>query len=235
MSNHYFQFKQFRIEQKHCAMKVSTDACIQGAWTPILSQVNNVLDIGTGTGLLSLMMAQRNDKISIDAIELDKASANQAHENFQASSWKNRIQLFEGDVRSFAFEKKYDLIICNPPFFQNSLLGNKQERNKARHQLSLGFDDLLKAMNNHLNEDGYASVLLPFNEHQYWTQHLSKNAWSISHLLEIVPLKNKSANRIVSLCTLKPSVKTITDKLVIYEQQGSYSERFSQLISPFYL
>eukprot|EP01136_Pigoraptor_vietnamica_P012822 Opistho-1_new@53158 len=117
MSNHYFQFKQFTIHQDKCAMKVSTDACIQGAWTPIANDVVHVLDIGTGTGLLSLMLAQRNSNIHIDAIELDADAARQAQENISASPWADRVDVMQGDVTAYQFAKQYDMVICNPPFF----------------------------------------------------------------------------------------------------------------------
>src|SRR6185503_17847665 len=109
MSNSYFQFKQFRIEQDRCAMKVTTDACIQGAWTPLLPRIKRVLDIGAGTGLLSLMLTQRNPGITVDAIELDKEAAGQASANVNASAWKDSINIIEGDVCNYAFGQKYDL------------------------------------------------------------------------------------------------------------------------------
>src|SRR6476661_11279441 len=99
MSNQYFQFKQFMVQQDRCAMKVSTDACIQGAWTPIADDVQHVLDIGAGTGLLSLMLAQRNGQLHIDAIELDEQAASQAQENVAASPWKHKINVWQGDVK----------------------------------------------------------------------------------------------------------------------------------------
>src|SRR5262245_25570320 len=123
MSNTFFQFKQFRIEQDKCAMKVSTDACIQGAWTPIEENVRNVLDIGTGTGLLSLMLAQRKPGIRIEAIEIEEQAYKQAAENVAYSPWAEQIHVIPGDVRNDSLNRKFDLIVCNPPFFQNSLLG----------------------------------------------------------------------------------------------------------------
>src|SRR4051812_8170670 len=117
MSNSYFQFKRFRIDQGSCAMKVTTDACIQGAWCPISPDVKAVLDIGAGTGLLSLMLAQRNDDICIDAIEYDKDAAIQAAGNVLASGWRDRISILYADVRDHRFARRYDLIISNPPFF----------------------------------------------------------------------------------------------------------------------
>src|SRR5690606_2219536 len=98
MSNSYFRFKQFTVHQEHCAMKVSTDACIQGAWTPIGAQVKNILDIGAGTGLLSLMLAQRQPQAKIDAIELDAAAAQQAAQNIAASPWADWVAVITGDI-----------------------------------------------------------------------------------------------------------------------------------------
>ncbi|MGN6568280.1 MAG: tRNA1(Val) (adenine(37)-N6)-methyltransferase, partial [Flavipsychrobacter sp.] len=143
MSNQYFQFKQFRIEQDKCAMKVSTDACIQGAWTPIHDHVRHVLDIGTGTGLLSLMLAQRDPRMHIDAVELDEQAATQAKENIVSSPFSERIDIIHGDAKEYQANQQYDLIICNPPFFQNSLLGDNSKRNTARHTLSFSYEDLL--------------------------------------------------------------------------------------------
>src|SRR2546421_11557996 len=119
MSNSFFQFKQFRIDQDRCAMKVTTDACILSAWAPI-PPAGNFLDIGTGTGLLALMMAQRSAGI-IDAIELHEESFLRAKENVEASRWRDRIHIIHSDAKLFRPNKKYDFIICNPPFFQNQL------------------------------------------------------------------------------------------------------------------
>src|SRR5437763_1278410 len=115
MSQSYFQFKQFTIHQDHCAMKVSTSACIQGAWTPIPDNAGSALDVGTGTGLLSLMLAQRAPQLSIDSIEIDAIAAAQANENVHQSPFADHIHLMQCDAKEYNPEKKYDLIICNPP------------------------------------------------------------------------------------------------------------------------
>ena len=124
MANTYFQFKQFIIHQDQCAMKVCTDACILGAWfaEKIPSQ-SAVLDIGSGTGLLMLMLAQKN-KSEIDGIELDLSSFKQLKENISISKWKESLHAFPGDVRTFSFSSKYDFIIVNPPFFEGDLLSS---------------------------------------------------------------------------------------------------------------
>lgn len=235
MSNHYFQFKQFTIHQDKCAMKVSTDACIQGAWTPIADDVVDVLDIGTGTGLLSLMLAQRNSNIQIDAIELDTDAAQQASENVNASLWADRINVIQGDVTQHAFTKQYDMIVCNPPFFNNSLLGDDVQRNSVRHTISLSYDALLAVLQNVLKPLGYAAILLPTAEHDVWQNLLSKNGWVITKLLQVHPKETGGYNRVISLCSKQPMAETEIEKLQIYKQGGGYTEAFTQLLQPFYL
>lgn len=234
MSNQYFQFKQFRIEQDKCAMKVSTDACIQGAWTPIYDHVRYVLDIGTGTGLLSLMLAQRNAQVAIDAVELDEQAAAQAKENAVASPFDERINVIHGDAKEYKAERQYDLIICNPPFFQNSLLGDNDKRNRARHTLSFSYADLLHICEANLSEIGYASVLMPYSEYAYWKKLVQSKGWFLAETLLIQPRKEIKTNRAVSVISrnnLNAEIHTLT----IYEQAGVYTETFKQLLGPFYL
>lgn len=216
-------------------MKVSTDACIQGAWTPVDSGVCDVLDIGTGTGLLSLMMAQRNNNIHIDAIELDETAAMQARENVDASPWKNRIEVLQGDVRSFPFNKQYDMVICNPPFFNNSLLGDKSKRNAARHTLSLRYEDLLDVFNTVIKPVGCASVLLPYNEHQQWELLLEKRGWFICRRLLIQPRAQSLPNRVVSICTRGERQDAVIEQLAIYEGQHEYTAEAKELLKAYYL
>ncbi|HRO42186.1 MAG TPA: methyltransferase [Flavipsychrobacter sp.] len=235
MSNSYFQFKQFRVDQEHCAMKVSTDACIQGAWTPVSSEIKNILDIGAGTGLLSLMMAQRNKTAHIDAIELDTNSARQAQQNFEQSEWGKRLNIIEADVRQYKFEKKYDLVICNPPFFVNSLLGNNEKRNVAKHTINLLFKDLFHAIVQSLSPTGYASVLLPAMEHKEWSKLLEANNWQIFHELNIVPRVKEKPNRVISLCSSSPTNMELTEDLIIRNSTNEYTPEFTHLLKPFYL
>lgn len=234
MSNSYFQFKQFRINQDKCGMKVSTDSCIQGAWAPVADNVKHVLDIGAGTGLLSLMLAQRNANIEIEAIELDEAAATQARENVAASPWADRISVLQGDVRNYNFGKKYDLIICNPPFFQNSLKGDDAGRNHARHNLALSFEDILTVMKQYLQYGGYGCILLPVAEHLLWEKLLQENGWTISLQLNISPLKARKPNRVISVCSVS-DVLIVQNHLHIYDDKNVYSEEFEALLKTFYL
>ncbi len=235
MSNNYFQFKQFRIDQEHCAMKVTTDACIQGAWTPVLPQVKRVLDVGAGTGLLSLMLAQRNNDVIIDGIEFDKAAATQAAENVVASPWKDRINIIEGDAVLYTAPHKYDLIISNPPFFNNSLLSDKDNKNMARHTLSLTYEGLLDVLQNNLAEDGYTSIMLPFTEYQQWKELLFNSGWYESMSLAVSNNFDSPAKRVVGLFSKKKVEEIKEKKLVIRDADNNYMPAFTALLSPFYL
>ena len=158
-------------------MKVCTDACLFGAY--VADQVktkaaNNILDIGTGTGLLSLMLAQRVPAL-IDAVEIDEAAYQQAKENFEQSPWKERLFAFNTDVTKFETEKKYDCIISNPPFFENDLKSNDSNKNNAKHDTSLSLDKLLQVVKKLLNDDGIFAVLLPYHRVEYFIATAQKN------------------------------------------------------------
>ena len=233
MSNNYFQFKQFRIEQDRCAMKVTTDACIQGAWTPLLPGVKRGLDIGAGTGLLSLMLAQRTPDIVIDAIEFDKLAAAQAAENIDASPWKDRVKVIDRDIRDYVAGSKYDLIITNPPFFNNSLLGDKESRNAARHTLSLTYTELLKSISVNLNENGYFSILLPNTEYIQWKELVGSSFYEVGRL-SISHTPDAPVKRAVGLFGKRETTMK-NEQLVIKDGDNNYTRAFIDLLSPFYL
>jgi len=148
MGNPYFRFKQFMVYQDRCAMKVTTDACLFGAWCAMEIEnaklkIKNVLDIGAGTGLLSLMAAQRNRHITIDAVEIENEAAAQAQSNIEASPWRDRIHLYATDIRSFQSLVKYDAIISNPPFYEKEIVSADREKNTAHHSTDLELEQLL--------------------------------------------------------------------------------------------
>lgn len=160
-----FRFKQFEIHQQQSAMKVGTDGVLLGAWANIKDS-KRVLDIGTGTGLIALMMAQRNENALIDAVEIDKNSYEEAKYNFDISKWSNRLSVFHSSIQDFAnkITEKYDFIISNPPYFINSTKSDKATKNQVRHTDSLSFEDLLTAVNQLLTSDGKFCIILPFSE-----------------------------------------------------------------------
>src|SRR6476646_8018597 len=146
MANPFFQFKQFMVQQDACAMKVCTDACLFGAWcaAELKSQASDqetLLDIGAGTGLLSLLIRQKN-KLQIDAVEIEAAAAAQALQNVQASPWPNDIHVIHNDILNMGVSKSYDYIISNPPFYENELQSPNEKRNTALHSRQLTLSDL---------------------------------------------------------------------------------------------
>lgn len=234
MSKDYFAFKKMRIEQGNCAMKVSTDACIQGAWTAIEPTCKNVLDIGTGTGLLALMLAQRNEALSIDALEIDALAAQQAQENVFHSPFAQQIKIHHVDAKQWESKKRYDLIICNPPFFTNSLKGENKQRNIARHNDDFSFEDLVQLIETKLEPDGLASILLPTSELPRWEKAKEKSWLQTHQNLWIKPFADHQPNRLIQILGQNP--KIIDEKeLVIYEAPKQYTCAFTNLLRPFYL
>jgi tRNA1Val (adenine37-N6)-methyltransferase len=170
MSNTWFQFKQFKINQASAAMKVTTDACLFGAWVgkEIAKQERekifyHILDIGAGTGLLSLMIAQQS-KAEIDSVEIDPAAATEADENYAASPWADRLFVMPGDARksAYALGKAYNAIVSNPPFYENELAGENARRNQAHHDEGLKLDDLFPIIADLLEPEAHFYVLLPY-------------------------------------------------------------------------
>ncbi len=168
MRNPYFRFKQFTVQQDRSAMKVCTDSCILGAWTALhLKKERAILDIGTGTGLLPLMLAQKNGSM-IDAIESDPESATQAMENTRQSKWSDRIRVIHGDVLHHRPESLYDFIITNPPFFESDLRSPKEFKNRTKHDESLTLQEVVELIGQFLRPDGAFSILLPFHRTGYF-------------------------------------------------------------------
>ena len=237
MSNHYFQFKQFKIEQEHCAMKVCTDACLFGAWMgekvrSLKYEVRTVLDIGAGTGLLSLLLAQ-NITAVIDAVEIDEAAAAQAFENMDASPWKERLQVICGDARMVHLGKKYDLIISNPPFFENDLKSDDGKRNLALHSEALGFEELITVIKLHLEEDGMFAVLLPYHRKNDFIDLAAKNDF---FLVEEVSVKQTPAHPFFRSMLLFGSVGvTALQSTIIIREGEQYSDAFIDLLKDYYL
>lgn len=237
MGNSYFQFKQFTVQQAGSAMKVCTDACIQGAFTAAYLQtrlpaVQRVLDIGTGTGLLALMLAQRGN-YAIDAVELDAAAARQAQENFAASPWPHQLQIFHTDIKDFHPEAAYPFIITNPPFFENNLQGPQQRRTAAMHTVSLGHAELLAAIQQMLAPGGSFSVLLPAGEFERFRRMGEAAGFTLRELLEIQQTPAHVPFRCVGI--FGPAGDLHTGQLVIHDEQRQYTPPFVTLLKDYYL
>lgn len=160
MSNPYFQFKQFTVRHDKCAMKVGTDGVLLGAWVPV-QNTKRILDVGTGSGLISLQLAQRNPKALITSIEIDPAAAAQAQENIQSSPWNDRMEIICCDFRNYNPEHKFDLIVSNPPYFVDALKCPDNQRCTARHTSDLNYELLFGHSTHILSEQGIIGIIIP--------------------------------------------------------------------------
>lgn len=230
-----FRFKQFVIQQQQCAMKVGTDGVLLGSWTRLPSN-GNVLDIGTGTGLLALMVAQRTEKVSVTAIEIDYEAAVQAAENCQNSPWADRIKVVHTSLQEFGkLEKKsFDAIICNPPYFDQSLCCPNDKRSRARHSNSLDFDDLLDFSSVLLREKGFLSVVLPTKESELFEQKALQRGFFLNRLTNVYPTPKKEIKRrLMEFSTEKKELDV--QNLVIEKERHIYTDEYKNQTRDFYL
>lgn len=236
--NTYFQCKQFTIQQDKCAMKVCTDACLFGAWVAdylLLQKINpaTILDIGTGTGLLSLMLAQKIET-TITAIEIVEAAYTQAKENIENSNFKNNITVQLEDITKANFTEKFNTIICNPPFFENQLKSNDAARNTAMHATTLTYEALATAIQKNLSENGNAFLLLPYYAIAIFEKELNSNCLFANHILQIKHSPTHEFFRAVLIISKKSFVKNTTE-ISIKNNDGKYSEDFVRLLKDYYL
>ena len=234
MPNSYFQFKQFTVQQDRCAMKVTTDACLFGAW--VSNEVESVLDIGTGTGLLTLMLAQNNPETKILAIEIDKDAAAQAANNINASLWKNRIEILEADVKAFSFPEKFDLIISNPPFYEKELRSETDTKNIAHHSENLTLKELLNIIKSISNPGGNFFLLLPYKRNEEIKKLLKDHQLHISKMIFVRQSVKHDYFRIFLKGNLSLTAKeTEFDEMSIWDEQQQYTNEFAELLNDYYL
>jgi len=236
MPNPFFQFKQFIIRQDQCAMKVCTDACILGAWfankTPAWS---HVLDIGSGTGLLMLMLAQKH-KGEIRGIELDGNAYHQLKQNIGQSPWKQMLKVYPGDVRSFSFPGKFDFIITNPPFYEGDLAASTEAANLARHSKELTLSELLTVIDANLTPEGSFGILLPYHRSAGFEQQaLSDYGFSLREKLLVRQTPRHDYFRSVLYFSRRKEGFVPTSELTIQNSEGVYTEDFTDLMRDYYL
>lgn len=234
MPNNYFQFQQFRVEQKRSAMKVCTDACLFGAWVAELvrQERGRFLDIGTGTGVLSLMVAQKS-LLEMDAIDIRIEAVIEARENFRSSPWSDRLNCFHGDIRHWRANQPYDGLICNPPFYENDLRSTDEERNDAMHSERLTLQELVKVVCELLKADGSWGILLPYSRVDYFLGIVEGKGWKVVHRLDIYNEGKKEPFR-SCLWLGGMGVPGFVQNMVI-RKSGVYSEEFRKLLGSYYL
>lgn len=237
MANSYFQFKQFRIEQADCAMKISTDACLFGAVVPTLSAGQRALDIGTGTGLLALMLAQRSAMdCLIDAVELEPKAAIQAAFNVQQSPWSAQIRVWSQPIQQFqpGLQAEYSLILANPPFFQSGSRALHHQRAAARHTDTLSFNDLLAAVQRLLSHSGQFWLLLPASEQAAFERLAKQQGLYCAGGIRVAPTEGRVVNRYISCWQPRACLAEWSD-LSIRQASADYSSEFCQRLAPYYL
>ena len=235
MANDFFQFKQFTIYQERCAMKVGTDGTLLGAWASASDKACRILDIGTGTGLIALMMAQRFPNAHVTGIDIDEEAVCQAQENVQASPFADRITILQSDVKNMDDDEKFDSIVCNPPFFDHSLICPDQQRTGARHTVSLNYQQLTEAAFRLLKYEGCFSVIIPSDYRSRMESEALLRGFFISRLCSIQTTPAKPPKRYIIEFTKQPVNKVITEIGILNVSPHERSPWYQQLTNDFYI
>ena len=232
-----FQFKKFAVEQDRCAMKIGTDGVLLGAWAPIDNNPFSILDIGTGTGIIALMLAQRSDATQIDALEIDEDAYEQATDNFENSPWNDRLFCFHAALDEFIEEPEdeYDLIISNPPFYTEDYKSDNEQRDLARFSDAMPFEDLIEAADLLLSENGIFAVIIPFKEEERFIDLCAE--------VELFPVKatrvkgSPTTPIVRSLLAFKRYELSVleADELIIEINRHEYTDEYIELTKGFYL
>lgn len=229
-----FRFKHFSLDDAAASMKTGTDAVMLGAWADV-SNAAGILDVGTGCGIIALMMAQRSEAV-IDAIDIDEASALQARQNVEQSPWPERIKVQHISFRQFTLETltHYDAVISNPPFFHRSLKAPDPSRCRARHDDELPAPDFMQGAAKILKPGGKIHLIFPFENLEPWNLAASNQQLHCHHVTRIVPKEGKAPNRVLATFSNKPGTK-IEDQITIHHADGGFTNEYRQLTRYFYL
>ena len=232
----YFQFKQFSIQQNKTAMKVGTDGVLLGSWVVITRKEERILDVGTGTGLIALMIAQRSTAKVIDSVELSQAAYQQSTENFKKSNWSERLFCYHSSFQKFSnkMNGKYDLIVSNPPFYISTQETVLEDRAMARHSYHLPFNDLLLGVVKLLNKKGSCAFIIPFSEQDNFIVLAAEKGLFISQVTHVKGNNESPIKRsLLRFSFVKKEI--LRDVLVIENFRHSYTKDYIELVKDFYL
>ncbi len=234
-----FKFKEFTVHQDKTAMKIGTDAVLLGAWCDLNNYPDTILDIGSGTGVISLMLAQRCNATTIEAIEIDELAYEQSVENFERSDWGDRLFCYHGDFNELIEEiqeeeETYDLIISNPPFYTDDYKSEDESRNKARFSESLPFNQLIEGTSKILSNQGIFAIIIPFKEEQNFVDLAKENNLHLKRVCHVKGNSNTEIKRSLLEFTLEEN-KPIKEELVIEKERHQYTDAYINLTKGFYL
>ncbi len=231
-----FHFKQFTIVQDRCSMKVGTDGVLLGAWADV-DGATNILDIGTGTGLIAIMLAQRTKKAMIDGVEINEEAFQQATENMKSSPWSDRLNAIGDAIQHYAKSttKQYDLIVSNPPFFSGGTFSHIEYRNEVRHTIKLPNGDLLSAARGLLAESGKFCVILPTLEGLRFQERAQNYRLFCTKMTEVRPKHDKPIERVLLQFEKQPSPLVKSEIVIQYEERNHFTKDYINLTGDFYL
>lgn len=235
MSRDSFTFKQFVVQQGRCAMKVGTDGTLLGAWAVLERNDGRILDIGTGTGLMALMMAQRYPEARVTAIDIDAAAVEQANENVQDSPFTERIQVSQADVNAFETLEPYDAIVCNPPYFDKALTCPDNQRTQARHTLTLSYRQLMAAAWRLLSDEGLFSVIIPNDYFQQMESEIHLAGFFQTRIYGVRTVVGKPIKRYLIELRKHPKKELIKKDVMIESAPNVRSEWYQELTKDFYI
>lgn len=232
-----FQFKQFSVEQDRCAMKIGTDGVLLGAWSPIPEHVFSVLDVGAGTGIIALMIAQRSSAEQIDALEIDEYAYEQTVENFENSPWGDRLFCFHAGLDEFVEEPEdeYDLIVSNPPFYTEDFKSENDQRDLARFADAMPFEELIDAAALLLSENGIFSVIIHYKEEENFIALAKDSDLFPIKITRVKGTPTTDIKRSLLAFSRNESVNFPVDELIIETSRHIYTEEYIALTRDFYL
>jgi tRNA1Val (adenine37-N6)-methyltransferase len=231
-----FKFKQFAIQQDRCAMKIGTDGVLLGAWTSLQNKPESILDIGAGTGLIALMLAQRSGAETIDTLEIDEDAYEQCVDNFEASSWGDRLFCYHAGLDEFLDDIKdqYDLIVANPPFYSEEVASGNSARDIARQNQSLPFEELIEGVSKLLTLSGVFSTIIPFKEEVKFIELAEQTGLYPQQITRVKGHPYSEIKRSLLQFSFNKK-KVLIDELIIEIERHQYTPEYIALTKEFYL